>query len=123
MVSGIWGGYNSIQKVEVDNVGVGHITDKNLPIRRKHTLVPACMWQHETEKDEALSQDPEYIPDERWVGPVTIAFPSNTKWTLQSESHYLGSYTVKKAHTATDPSQNEDTTSSTSMGVEIRHTH
>ena len=96
MVSGIWGGYNSIQKVEVDNVGVGHITDKNLPVKRKHTLVPACMWQHETEKDEALSQDPEYIPDERWVGPVTTAFPSNTKWTLQTESHYLGSYTVKK---------------------------
>ena len=77
-------------------VGVGHVTDKNLPIKRKHTLVPACMWQHETEKDEVLSKDPEYIPDERWVGPVTTAFPSNTKWTLQSEAHYLGSYTVKK---------------------------
>ena len=75
---------------------MSHVTDKNLPIKRKHTLVPACMWQHETEKDEVLSKDPEYIPDERWVGPVTTAFPSNTKWTLQSEAHYLGSYTVKK---------------------------
>ena len=43
-----------------------------------------------------MSQEPEYEPYERWTGPITTAFPSNTTWKLKTESHYLGSYTVQK---------------------------